>query len=125
MGVLIVFDLTDEHTFNNVRNWVRQTKNNAGENVCRLLIGNKADLKENRAVQTADINELVEDLNLKYFEVSAKSGENVNEAFMHISKEIKKTFFPNAKPEGKTDNAQTLKNTKRAKDDSDASRGCC
>mmetsp|Transcript_39445 Transcript_39445/g.55033 ORF Transcript_39445/g.55033 Transcript_39445/m.55033 type:complete len:100 (+) Transcript_39445:297-596(+) len=98
MGVMVVFDLTDEGTFENVRNWLRQIKTHAGENVCKLLIANKSDLAEERGVSDEEIKQLAEDIGLKYFLCSAKSGENINEAFMSIAKSIKDQFFPNAKP---------------------------
>lgn len=44
MGILLVYDVSDENSFVNVRNWMRQIDQNAAENVNRLLIGNKADM---------------------------------------------------------------------------------
>ena len=44
MGILLVYDVTNEQTFLNVKNWMRQIDTHAAENVCRVLIGNKCDL---------------------------------------------------------------------------------
>ena len=44
MGILLVYDVSDEQSFVNVRNWMRQIDQNAAENVNRVLIGNKADM---------------------------------------------------------------------------------
>jgi Ras-related protein Rab-8A len=44
MGILLVYDVADENSFNNVRNWMRQIDQNAAENVNRVLIGNKCDV---------------------------------------------------------------------------------
>lgn len=44
MGILLVYDVSDENSFINVRNWMRQIDQNAAENVNRVLIGNKADV---------------------------------------------------------------------------------
>jgi Ras-related protein Rab-8A len=44
MGILLVYDVSDENSFVNVRNWMRQIDQNAAENVNRVLIGNKADV---------------------------------------------------------------------------------
>lgn len=96
MGVLLVFDVTEEDTFDNVRNWVRQIKNHAGENICKVLIANKADLTEERVIQTDQIKELSSDINMEAFECSAKTGMNIEAAFLHLAKEIKKKFFPYA-----------------------------
>jgi Ras-related protein Rab-8A len=46
MGILLVYDVTDENSFTNVRNWMRQIDQNAAENVNRILIGNKADVDQ-------------------------------------------------------------------------------
>lgn len=43
MGILLVYDVTDDNSFANVRNWMRQIDQNAAENVNRILIGNKCD----------------------------------------------------------------------------------
>jgi len=45
MGILMVYDVTDESSFGNVRNWMRQIDQNAAENVNRILIGNKCDVE--------------------------------------------------------------------------------
>jgi Ras-related protein Rab-8A len=44
MGILLVYDVSDEQSFTNVRNWMRQIDQNAAENVTRILIGNKCDV---------------------------------------------------------------------------------
>lgn len=44
MGILLVYDVSDENSFTNVRNWMRQIDQNAAENVNRVLIGNKSDV---------------------------------------------------------------------------------
>ena len=44
MGILLVYDVSDDNSFTNVRNWMRQIDQNAAENVNRILIGNKADV---------------------------------------------------------------------------------
>lgn len=50
MGILLVYDVADENSFNNVRNWMRQIEQNAAENVNRVLIGNKCDVDDNDRV---------------------------------------------------------------------------
>jgi Ras-related protein Rab-8A len=50
MGILLVYDVSDESSFANVRNWMRQIEQNAAENVNRILIGNKADIDPSERV---------------------------------------------------------------------------
>lgn len=50
MGILLVYDISDESSFANVRNWMRQIEQNAAENVNRVLIGNKSDIDASERV---------------------------------------------------------------------------
>jgi len=54
MGILLVYDVSDEESFTNVRNWMRQIDQNAAENVNRILIGNKADVDPTERVSVLD-----------------------------------------------------------------------
>ena len=51
MGILLVYDVTEESSFSNVRNWMRQIEQNAAENVNRVLIGNKCDVDPSERVK--------------------------------------------------------------------------
>jgi Ras-related protein Rab-8A len=53
MGILLVFDITDENSFANVRNWMRQIDQNAAANVNRVLIGNKCDCDASERVSSS------------------------------------------------------------------------
>ncbi len=97
-GILVVFDLTDFQTFENVTNWLRQIKSQVGDNVAKLVLANKADLVNERTVPQEKVQQLCREVGVECLEVSAKTGDNILEAFMQISKDIKDRFFPNAKP---------------------------
>ncbi|KAL4376875.1 hypothetical protein GQ457_02G038970 [Hibiscus cannabinus] len=45
MGILLVYDVTDESSFNNIRNWIRNIEQHASDNVNKILVGNKADME--------------------------------------------------------------------------------
>ncbi|WZZ21695.1 hypothetical protein YC2023_123082 [Brassica napus] len=51
MGILLVYDVTDESSFNNIRNWIRNIEQHASDNVNKILVGNKADMDESKRVQ--------------------------------------------------------------------------
>ncbi len=51
MGILLVYDVADDVSFGNVRNWMRQIQQNAAENVNRVLIGNKCDVDKSERVK--------------------------------------------------------------------------
>ncbi|KAH9734876.1 ras-related protein RABE1c [Citrus sinensis] len=69
MGILLVYDVTDESSFNNIRNWMRNIDQHAADNVNKILVGNKADMDESkRAVPTAKGQELADEYGIKFFE---------------------------------------------------------
>lgn len=94
LGLAIVFDLTDEGTFKTIKGWLETIKNYAGDKVVKIILGNKSDFDE-RKVSESDIQTLLREVNLPYFQTSAKSGENIKEAFEFMAKEIKKQFVFN------------------------------
>lgn len=88
MGILLVYDVTDEASFNNIRNWVRNIEQHASDGVCRLLVGNKSDMAdERRAVPYARAKALADEYGMPFFEASAKDGANVEEAFTRIARD--------------------------------------
>ncbi|KAH9734873.1 ras-related protein RABE1c-like [Citrus sinensis] len=90
MGILLVYDVTDESSFNNIRNWMRNIDQHAADNVNKILVGNKADMDESkRAVPTAKGQELADEYGIKFFETSAKTNFNVEQVFFSIAREIK------------------------------------
>ncbi|XP_069766737.1 ras-related protein Rab-27A [Narcine bancroftii] len=79
MGFLLLFDLTNEQSFLNVRNWISQLQMHAYcENPDIVLCGNKCDLEDQRVVKEEDAKELAEKYGLPYFETSAATASNVN-----------------------------------------------
>ncbi|TKS70125.1 Ras-related protein [Collichthys lucidus] len=81
MGFLLLFDLTNEQSFLNVRNWMSQLQIHAYcESPDVILCGNKCDLAEQRAVSEEEARELAEKYGIPYFETSAANGQNVSEA---------------------------------------------
>nr|KJB73830.1 hypothetical protein B456_011G255400 [Gossypium raimondii] len=90
MGILLVYDVTDESSFNNIRNWIRNIEQHASDNVNKVLVGNKADMDESkRAVPTSKGQALADEYGIKFFETSAKTNLNVEEVFFSIARDIK------------------------------------
>ncbi|KAD7479781.1 hypothetical protein E3N88_02917 [Mikania micrantha] len=90
MGILLVYDVTDESSFNNIKNWIRNIEQHASDNVNKILVGNKADMDESkRAVPTSKGQALADEYGIKFFETSAKTNMNVEEVFFSIARDIK------------------------------------
>ncbi|URE31483.1 ras-related protein [Musa troglodytarum] len=104
MGILLVYDVTDESSFNNIRNWIRNIEQHASDNVNKILVGNKADMDESkRAVPTAKGQALADEYGIKFFETSAKTNLNVEQVFFSIARDIKQRLAEtDSKPEDRT-----------------------
>jgi len=77
MGILLVYDVTDDRSFNNIRTWHANIEQHASEGVNKILIGNKSDWADKRAVTEEQGRELAEELGIKFIETSAKINEGV------------------------------------------------
>uniref|UniRef100_A0A8C8LYW4 small monomeric GTPase n=1 Tax=Oncorhynchus tshawytscha TaxID=74940 RepID=A0A8C8LYW4_ONCTS len=85
MGFLLMFDLTSQQSFLNVRNWMSQLQANAYcENPDMVLVGNKADLADQREVQEEQAKELADKYGIPYFETSAATGSEVDKAVITL-----------------------------------------
>merc|ERR1712032_142818 len=80
-AVMVVYDITNRTSFANTSTWIENVREQQGPEATIVLVGNKADLSENRAVSTAEGEELARKAGMTFFEVSAKSGQNVEELF--------------------------------------------
>ncbi|KAH7295078.1 hypothetical protein KP509_27G031300 [Ceratopteris richardii] len=90
MGIILVYDVTDESSFNNIRNWVKNIEQHASDNVNKILVGNKADMDESkRAVSFARGQALANEYGLNFYETSAKTNMNVDNVFFTIARDIK------------------------------------
>ncbi|XP_028777145.1 ras-related protein RABE1c [Neltuma alba] len=90
MGILLVYDVTDETSFNNIRNWIVNIEQHASDNVNKILVGNKADMDESkRVVPTSRGKALADEYGIRFFETSAKTNLNVEQVFFSIARDIK------------------------------------
>ena len=88
-GILLVYDVTDRQTFISIRNWVAQIQMHADVNVNKILIGNKCDMTNTRAVSFEEVDALAKEYNIHFFETSAKQDLNVEKSFLTIATEVK------------------------------------
>jgi len=114
-GIILTYDVTDENSFKNIRNWVKQIEQNAQTNVCKVLVGNKCD-REDRKVSYDEGLQLANEFKMPFFETSAKSNYNVSETFTFLTKDILSISEPKSDKKDvieiktdKTDNKKKLK----------------
>lgn len=79
-GVIVVYDVTQEDSFNNVRKWCEEINENCPDSINTMLMGNKLDLTP-RSTDYKSAKQLADENYMLYCEVSAKSGEGVEEGF--------------------------------------------
>lgn len=81
--------MTDRESFEHVKQWMLEIERYAGSNVSTLLVGNKRDLVEKRAVSFEEAEELAATFGVRFVETSAKDSTNVEQAFALMASEIK------------------------------------
>ena len=92
-GIMIVFDLTDEKTFDNAINkWMKSIDDCASAGVIRMIVGNKYDDLASHAIGSERGQLIADDMGALYSEVSAKAGYNIDKAFIDIAHAIYKSL---------------------------------
>lgn len=81
--------MTDQESFNNVKQWLAEIDRYANENVNKLLVGNKCDLEHKKVVATSTAQAFANEIGIPFLETSAKNATNVEQAFMTMAAEIK------------------------------------
>ena len=121
---VIVYDITNKESFNNIPTWIQLAKDNATQNPVYFLVGNKTDMENDgkRNVRTDDAEKFAIDNKMQFFEVSALYGTNIDDLFEAIAnacfnndtiKKIKNEYIEDTKNEDPIKNKNhTLKDSK-------------
>ena len=88
-GIIIVYDVTDRQSFENVEHWLKEIDRYANVTVNKLLVGNKCDLQSKKVVTFDEGKALADKHGIKFMESSAKNAHNVEQAFQTMATEIK------------------------------------
>ena len=107
-GVLVVYDITERESFENLNSWLIEIEKNANKNIYKLLIGNKCDLEDKRKVTYQEGKDFAESNGMKFIETSAKTASKVQEAFELLTNEIIKTNINKEKGLEKKENTKSV-----------------
>ena len=117
-GIILIYDVTNKQSYENVKNWLTQIKEEANPNVIIYLAGNKIDVEEEqRVISTEDGQKIADEYKLPFKETSAKNGINVNEIFQELVEKIDETFSKLEVPKGEQKNKLSTGGKRR--------KGCC
>ena len=87
-GIILVFDVTDQKSFEKIKEWMSQIKaNTQADQIGLVLLGNKCDI-EPRTISKNDGEELGKELGIEYYETSAMLGDGIAQAFEFLAKNI-------------------------------------
>lgn len=88
---IVMFDLTNRGSFTRVKRWIEEFKHYTSGHRPIIVVGNKSDLFNMRVLTKKEINdEIIEKLDLPYFEISVKDDTNVNDLFDYLINEVKR-----------------------------------
>ena len=122
-GVLLLFDVTNEETFNNVTNWMKDVKENSNKegkqsDIALYLMGNKIDKSDERVISKELAETQAKSLGMKYFEVSCKINLNVTEVMARMIMECHMKA-------NHIENCFKLAPTKSSANGGEKKKGCC
>lgn len=121
MGILLVYDVTDEKSFENIKTWFGNVQQHASDDVNKILIGNKCDWDEKRVISREQGQALADSLGIPFVEASAKANTNVEEAFLSLARQIMKRLLDSTAQEGQASGGVKLNSSSANADKSK----CC
>ena len=87
-GIILIFDVTNVKSYENIKKWINEIKEEISEKVAIVLIGNKIDNAQERKISKEQGDKLASEIGVKFFETSAKTGEGINESVFFLVKKI-------------------------------------
>ena len=109
-GIILLFDVTNIKSFENIKKWINEIKEEISEKVSIILIGNKIDNANERKISKEQGEKLASEIGVKFFETSAKTGEGINECVFYL---VKKIFENDPETKNKGWNLKHKSNKKR------------
>nr|CAB3265352.1 ras-related protein Rab-10-like [Phallusia mammillata] len=85
-GIILTYDITNEASFLNIRKWTSDVSEYGDEKVQTILVGNKSDREDGRAVSTEEGAKLADEFGMSFLEASAYTDSNVTEVFTEMAR---------------------------------------
>ncbi|XP_002119506.1 ras-related protein Rab-3 [Ciona intestinalis] len=123
MGFILMYDITNEESFNSVQDWSTQIKTYSWDNAQVTLVGNKCDMEDERVISTERGKQLADQLGFEFFETSAKDNVNVKQVFERLVDLICVKMSESLESDPSLGNAN--KGTRLTENDQDQAAGNC
>uniref|UniRef100_A0A8C5YAR6 small monomeric GTPase n=1 Tax=Microcebus murinus TaxID=30608 RepID=A0A8C5YAR6_MICMU len=85
MGIMLVYDITNGKSFENISKWLRNIDDHANEDVERMLLGNKCDMEDKRVLPKGKGEQIARQHGIRFFETSAKANINIEKVFLTLT----------------------------------------
>ena len=123
-GVMLVYDVTNSETYENLKFWLQSIKNNTSPDMGEIpiiLIGNKIDC-EDREVKVEEAENFWKEQGYPYFETSAKTGENIDNTIKYLVKKV--INIKEGKKDDENENIKLEKNEENKNNEEAKKCGC-
>ncbi|EDV23451.1 Ras-related protein Rab-10 [Trichoplax sp. H2] len=120
MGIMLVYDLTQRKSFENINKWIRNIDEHASKDVEKIILGNKVDEADKREVLKSEAEELARIHSIRFMETSAKTNINIDAAFLGLANDIL-----NKMPGKRSQASETISIQNHSRPNSNQKRGCC
>merc|ERR1712038_157822 len=124
-GIVLVYDTTNRESFLHVDDWLNEVNRYVNENTCKILIGSKCDMADERQVSTEEGKKKAEELGIAFIEASAKDATNVEPAFTMMSAELIVKRDQSGPQQKKPTSGVSLLQPKNPRGAANIKAGCC
>lgn len=124
-GIALVYDVTNEASFQNIRKWIQDVHTYAEQSVNLVLIGNKCDLVSKKVVEKSRGQGLADEYDIRFFETSAKTNNNVDEAFSTLVEDVCKRMFSGSGTAAAPAPADKKVKVTQSNANEEKKKGCC
>jgi len=88
MGIMLVYDITNAKSFDNIAKWLRNIDEHANEDVEKMILGNKCDMEDKRVIPKEKGEAIAREHGIRFLETSAKANINIEQAFLELAEAI-------------------------------------